>query len=93
MSLDTKSADKLLNKAMYNVRPEFIDDTDERTDLNGFAVQFLEETVIATITYQASATSNTMAAKTFAAGLIIYLPNITTIDLTSGACIVYQSSK
>jgi hypothetical protein len=91
--MDTKNADKLLNKTMYNVRPEYITDTVARTGLSGFAIQILEESVIASISYNASATSNAIAAETLAAGLVLYLPNISAVTLTSGAVIVYQSEK
>ena len=90
---DTPETNKLLNKSMYNLRPEYITDTVARTSMNGFAIQILEESVIAALTYNASATSNTIVAETLAAGLVLYLPSISAITLTSGAVIVYQSEK
>lgn len=82
----------LLNKTLYNMYPEVIYDTSAHNNLNGFAIQTIEISVIAAITSNAS-TAQSLVGESLPAGITIYIPNITSITLTSGAVIVYQSEK
>lgn len=76
----------------YKSNPVFISDTNARTGLRGFAIQAIENTVIASIQYEniSTVSSNTLAGETILAGHIWYLPSISAITLTSGALFVYQ---
>jgi hypothetical protein len=84
------AAQKLLNKSLLNTNPYFISDTTIRTGLDGYAIQAIEDTVIAAITYAAPSGANTLVGETILAGHVWYLPSISSIDLTSGALFVHQ---
>ena len=66
---------------------EFISDTAEHTG-RFCLIYFKEDTVISAITVQ-NATGNTLAGETFVADTYI-CGVITSITLTSGACIAYR---
>lgn len=70
--------------------PVFISGTSAVSITNGYCIHFKETTVIAAISYAAHSSSATLAAEEFAAGDRIYLKDITSITLTSGACFVYE---
>ncbi len=70
--------------------PVFISGTSAVTINNGYCIHFKEDTVIAAITYASHASSDTLVGETFLAGFPLYLNNIVSITLTSGACLVYE---
>ena len=70
--------------------PIFISGTSAVAVTNGYCIQFKETTVIAAISYGAHSSSATLAAEEFPAGFTLYLKDIVSITLTSGACFVYE---
>ena len=70
--------------------PVFISGTAATTITNGYCIHFKELTVIAAITYAAHASSVTLAGETFLGGDRLYLNNIVSITLTSGAVAIYE---
>lgn len=70
--------------------PVFISGTNAVSITNGYCIQFKETTVVAAISYAAHGSSDTLAAEEFPAGFTLYLKDITSITLTSGACFVYE---
>lgn len=76
-----------LNKALTGTNPYFINDTTAVTGLSGYAVKAIEDTVLTSLT--TTAKGNSFASETILAGDTWYLP-ISGIQLTSGACIVYN---
>lgn len=85
-----KKTEKLTELSLLNANPLFISDTSIRNGLKGFAIKAIEDSVIAAISYQSLPNSNTLVGETILGGDIWFLPNITSITLTSGAVIVYQ---
>jgi hypothetical protein len=87
--MDTKNKE-LLNKTLLNPKPVYINDTSARTSLTGHTIQVVAEAVIAAITYKNEPDSNSIVGDTLPAGIVLYLPGISTITLTSGTIVVYQ---
>ena len=71
--------------------PVFISGTDPVTIKDGYCIHFKEETVIDAITYDAHPLSDTLAGETFLGGDKLFLKGITSIELTSGAILVYEA--
>lgn len=90
MSSNKELVNLILNKTLFNTRPVIITDTTARTGLNGHTIQCIEDTVIASISYNSDPNSNVITGITLPAGFMTYLPSITSITLTSGKLIVHQ---
>lgn len=90
---DNKVLEDTLDYSLIRANAQVITDTNAHNIADGFAIQALEDTVIAAISYEADANSNTLVGETVPAGVVIYLNRITSLTLTSGACLVYQRGK
>ena len=81
---------RLLSLTMgANRSPIIITGTDEKTIKRGYCIHFKEITQIESITYDAEPSSDTLELEAFAAGDRIFLKNITSLKLASGAALVY----
>ena len=93
---DTKrSVDRLLGKSLLQTNPLLVANTTLVTDVYGYAVQAIEDTIFDTgtaFTIQdglgANATA-TLITKTLKAGHVWYIP-ITAVKLVSGSVIIYR---
>lgn len=83
-------SEKIFNSSVVNTNAIVITDIAVRNEIAGYAIQVIEEAVIASITYNESSKSNTIIGVTLPVGSMLFLSNITSIGLTSGKIIVYQ---
>lgn len=83
-------SEKIFNSSIVNTNAIVITDIAVRNEIAGYAIQVIEEAVIASITYNESSKSNTIIGVTLPVGSMLFLSNITSIGLTSGKIIVYQ---
>lgn len=88
---DNKTANQILNRTLLNTKPVVINSAGNgsASGLSGMAIQFLEDST-GTIVYAKDAKSDDLPT-TLKAGLVLYLTNITSVTLTAGSCVVYQS--
>jgi len=82
-----KASQQLVGKALLNTNPYFISDTTEVTGLEGYAIQAIEDTVIASI--DSNCKGNTLVGETILAGHVWYM-NVYSIKLTSGAVFIHR---
>tara|TARA_R110000764_G_scaffold172593_1_gene259419 strand:+ start:2328 stop:2615 length:288 start_codon:yes stop_codon:yes gene_type:complete len=73
-----------------NRSPVFISGTEAVTIAQGYCIHFKEETIMSAITYDADTASATLVGETFVAGDRIFLKNISSVELTSGAVLIYK---
>jgi hypothetical protein len=84
-----RSYDNPTNPAFGLTGFEYINNTAAHTG-DFFAIQFIEDTVIAAITANPALTGNAFVGDTFPAGLTIYCQH-SSITLTSGRVICYKA--
>lgn len=70
--------------------PVFISGTSAVSISQGYLIYPKEDSVIAAITYNAHSSSATLVGETLLAGIPVYLNNITSLTLTSGAVFVHE---
>lgn len=90
---DNKVLKETLQYSLIRANAQVVTDTNAHVIHNGFAIQALEDTIIAAISYDADSGSNTLIGETIPAGVTVYLNKIVSLTLTSGACLVYQTGK
>ena len=91
MSLNQKkgndASEALVNKSLLNTKPLFISGTAAVADLNGYAIQAIENTVIAAIS--SNCQGATLVGETILAGHVWYM-DVYSITLTSGAVFIHR---
>jgi hypothetical protein len=84
---DNSPAEVLASKSLLNTKPYFISDTNAHSDLNGYAIQAIEDTVISAIS--SNTQGNSLASETILAGHVWYM-DVYSITLTSGAVFIHR---
>lgn len=91
MSLNQKrgndASETLVSKSLLNTKPYFISGTSAQTELNGYAIQAIEDTVIAAIS--SNCQGATLVNETILAGHVWYM-DVYSITLTSGAVFIHR---
>ena len=91
MSLNQKrgndASEALVSKSLLNTKPFFISGTAIVSDLNGYAIQAIEDTVIAAIS--SNCQGDPLATETILAGHVWYM-DVYSITLTSGAVFIHR---
>ena len=95
IQLLTKEIQKIIDYSLLGKKsPVAVMGTDAVTIKDGFMIHFLEETVVEEISYDNNSSDDTadpLNTQTFLGGDKVFLKGITSIHLTSGACLVYEA--
>ena len=81
---------ELLDKSLTGTNPLVITGTDAKTNVNGVAMQALEDTTFTSIS--TGADGDTIVGKTLLAGSVIYIP-ISEVKLATGSVIIYRHTN
>ncbi len=82
-----KRIGELVDKSLTNTKPYFVSDTSPHSNLKGYCIKAIEDTVISA--FKPLPQGNSIVGETILAGDVWYIP-CTSITLTSGACFIYQ---
>lgn len=77
----------LLSKSLLNTKPYFISGTSEVSNIQGYAIQAIEDTVIAAI--DSNVQGDTLVGETILAGHVWYM-DVYSITLTSGSVFIHR---
>ena len=89
MSDDTnKKLEEILGRTLTNAKPLVITDTDANTNINGYAIYAIADATFTTL--DCVNDGDDLSAQTLTAGHIWYVPIKGTVELATGAVIIYQ---
>lgn len=83
-----KTMQELLSKTLTGTLPHVITDTVANTDLKGMAIYAISDATFTTL--DCTNGGDSIAGQTLSAGHIWYLPINGTVELATGAVIIYQ---
>jgi hypothetical protein len=85
--------EKTLKLSITQPNTQIITDTAAHVCNQGYCIVALDDSEIAAIEYDSDSNSNTLVGVTIPTGLHLYLNDIKSLTLTSGAVAVYQQGK